>query len=168
MQRFPDIFEFSVSATTRQQRPGESDGDHYWFISTEEFQRQVDAGKFLEYAEVHRNMYGTSFETLENIKSRGKVCLLDIDVQGALQIYGKGLEFNSIFIVPPSMTELERRLKIRRTEDDATIARRLANAGQEIQTAKDHPEIFKEFVVNEDLETAVEEFCVKVAGLYGL
>mmetsp|Transcript_23679 Transcript_23679/g.41950 ORF Transcript_23679/g.41950 Transcript_23679/m.41950 type:complete len:266 (-) Transcript_23679:23-820(-) len=166
MQRFPDAFEFSVSTTTRKLRGAEQHGIHYFFVTREEFQQQVEEGKFLEWAEVHTNLYGTSREAVESIMTRGKICLMDIDVQGALQIYQKGLDCNYIFIMPPSMAELERRLKARSTEDDSVLRVRLRNAAAEIDTAKSNPSIFKDYLVNEDLEVAEEEFFHKITQYY--
>lgn len=166
LQRFPDSFEFSVSSTTRKPRAGEIDGVHYSFITKEEFMTQVEEGKFIEWAEVHTNCYGTSREAVESIMSRGKICLLDIDVQGSLQISQKGLDCNYLFIMPPSMAELERRLKERAQEDDSVLRIRLRNAASEIDTAKTNPQIFKEFIVNDDLEVAVEEFYHKITQHY--
>jgi guanylate kinase len=166
MQRFPETFEFSVSTTTRMPRPGEQEGVHYFFVTREEFQQQVEEGKFLEWAEVHLNLYGTSRETVESSMTKGKVCVLDIDVQGALQVYKKGLDCNYIFVMPPSMAELERRLKERSTEDDSGLRVRLRNAAGEIETAKSNPQLFKDFIVNEEVDSAMEEFYHKLTQFY--
>jgi guanylate kinase len=166
MQRFPETFEFSVSTTTRAPRPGEQEGVHYFFVTREEFQQQVEEGRFLEWAEVHPNLYGTCRETVESSMTKGKVCVLDIDVQGALQINEKGLDCNYIFVMPPSMAELERRLKERSMEEDSVLRVTLRNAAAEIEKAKSNPQIFKDFIVNEEMDSAVEEFYHKLTQFY--
>jgi guanylate kinase len=166
MQRFPGTFEFSVSSTTRQQRQGEEDGVEYFFITKEEFQARAEEGRFLEWAEVHQNWYGTSREAVESIMHRKKICLLDIDVQGAMQIHSKGLDCNGVFIAPPSIEELEKRLRRRGTDNEGTLKVRLLNAASEIETAKSCPHIFKDVLVNSSLETTAEELYSKVRHYY--
>jgi guanylate kinase len=166
MQRYPGIFEFSVSSTTRQLRQGEENGVQYFFITKEEFKARAEEGRFLEWAEVHQNLYGTSREAVESMMDRRKICLLDIDVQGAMQIYSKGLDCNFVFIAPPSIEEIEKRLRLRGTDSEGTLQVRLVNAATEIETAKSHPHIFKDVLVNSCLETTAEEFYSKVKHYY--
>ncbi len=144
---------FSVSATTRPPRPDEVDGRDYHFLSAAEFHRLLDEDAFLEHAEVHGHHYGTLRREVEAAMDRGEDVLLEIDVQGAAQVRRSGLPAVSIFVLPPSLGELERRLRARGTEDEATLRRRLANAAREMEEARhyDHQ------VVNDDLERMVAE-----------
>ena len=143
---------YSVSHTTRPPRPGEVDGRDYHFVTHEEFRELIEKGAFLEWAQVHTDLYGTSREEVEQAVQRGEDVVLDIDVQGARSIrenYHGGV---FIFIVPPSMEELERRLKKRGTETEATIHVRLENARRELEAMVEYDYI----VVNDDLDLAVE------------
>ena len=153
--------EFSVSCTTRPPRQGERDGVDYHFIGREEFLRRVQAGDFAEYAEVHGNFYGTLKSELSGRMRRGTDVLLDIDVQGAARLrelartddeFRRSLEF--IFIAPPSREELERRLRLRGTESEETLRRRLHNAEREMECIPDYDYL----IVNDDLEEAAERF----------
>ena len=149
----PDL-GFSVSHTTRPQRFGEEEGREYYFVSKEEFQRRINGGEFLEYAEVHGNLYGTSLVESEKVSSGGKDLIVEIDVQGALQILEKrGEQCVSIFILPPSFEVLEARLTARGTEGQEELNTRLKNAFNEVlQYSK-----FKYVIVNEDLPTATRQ-----------
>ncbi|MBA2847821.1 guanylate kinase [Thermosulfuriphilus ammonigenes] len=143
---------FSVSHTTRSPRPGEVEGKDYYFVSREEFESLVAAGAFLEWAEVHGNLYGTSMEKIREHLDSGRDVVLDIDVQGARQVRKKmGLEAALIFILPPSWSELERRLRSRGTEDEASLRRRLDAARQEIQAASE----FDYLVLNDRFDRAL-------------
>jgi len=137
MKTFPEKFGFSVSSTTRGPRPGEVDGKDYHFRKLEDMQADVDAGKFIEHAHVHGNLYGTSMEAVESVRGADRICILDIDVQGATIIsekqYWEGTKF--LFILPPSIPELERRLRGRGTETEEKIQKRLANAVGEIEAS---------------------------------
>lgn len=132
-EEFPDTFGFSVSHTTRLPRAGEQDGKHYYFISKDEMQRKIDEGEFLESATFSDNLYGTSKRAVEDVQRAGKVCVLDIDIQGVKQIKGSTLDPLYVFIKPPSISELERRLKGRKTETDDSLQRRLSVARTEIE-----------------------------------
>lgn len=145
---------FSVSHTTRPQRFGEEEGREYYFISKEDFQRRINGGDFLEYAEVHGNLYGTSLVESEKVSSSGKDLIVEIDVQGALQILEKRPEqCVSIFILPPSFEVLEARLTARGTEGQEELKTRLKNAFNEVlQYTK-----FKYVIVNKDLPTATRQ-----------
>ena len=144
---------FSVSATTRRPRPGEVDGVNYHFVGRDEFERMMEEGELLEWAEVHGNYYGTPRRNLRDAEAAGKRLLLDIDVQGARQVRGALPEAVHVFVLPPSGTELARRLAGRGTEDTAKLRRRLANARDEVREA----ERFDHVIVNDDLETAIRE-----------
>ncbi len=144
---------FSVSYTTRAPRPNERDGVDYFFVSREEFQALIQAGAFLEWAEVHGNLYGTAKEQVMQALEQGKDVLLDIDVQGAAQVRESlGRDAVLVFVLPPSFEELERRLRKRSTEDEAVIQCRLRNARKEIARAEE----FDYLVLNEDLSQALE------------
>jgi guanylate kinase len=111
-QEFPDDFGFSVSHTTRAPRAGEENGVHYWFTTRPEMEAEVAAGKFLESASVHGNMYGTSFEAVERVSAAGRVCILDIDVQGVASCRAAKFGVDKyIFIAPPTVADLESRLR---------------------------------------------------------
>ena len=142
---------FSVSATTRAPRPGEIDGVHYHFVTNEQYDELVAQDAFVEYATVHANRYGTLRSEVYGRLEKGENVVLDIDVQGALNVIANEKEKVSIFILPPSMKELRERLTGRGTETQDAIERRLQNAVWEL-TQKDHYE-YK--VINDDLDTCV-------------
>ncbi len=149
----PEI-SFSVSYTSRPPRRGEKEGQDYYFVSRETFEKMIKEDVFLEWAEVHGNFYGTSkkqvFKALEN----GRDILLDIDVQGANQVKKKlGKDAVLVFILPPSFEELEKRLRKRATEDETSIKKRLENAKKELAKAYE----FDYLVLNDNLKTALEE-----------
>lgn len=146
-------FSFSVSCTTRAPRPGETPGVDYDFVSKEEFLKRRESGYFAEWAEVHGNYYGTPLETTRKLLAKGHDVLFDIDVQGAMQLRDTIAGAHFIYILPPSRTELERRLRNRGTESEESLARRLLAAKRELSEA----ECFDTLIVNDDLETAWEE-----------
>jgi len=149
-----DGLTFSVSHTTRKPRANEVHGQDYWFTEPEEFRRMVDDDLFAEWAEVHGNYYGTSVTELERARiERRRGILFDVDYQGARQIKSKFPEAIGIFILPPSMDELERRLRGRGSDDEATILKRFAKAKEEIE----HYPFFDYIVRNEILQTAIAE-----------
>jgi guanylate kinase len=144
----------SVSVTTRARRGSEIDGVHYRFVSQREFERLRDSDALLEWAEVHGNSYATPREPVETAMAEGRDMLFDIDWQGALQLKEKmRADIVSIFILPPSMSELKSRLKRRAEDSDETIARRLENARLEIEHWRDYDYV----VVNRDLQRAFAE-----------
>ena len=142
---------FSVSATTRAPRPGEIDGVHYHFVTNERYDQLVAENAFVEYANVHGNRYGTLRSEVYERLERGENVVLDIDVQGALNVIASEKEKVSIFILPPSMQELRARLTGRGTETEEAVERRLHNAVWEI-SQKDKYE-YK--VINDDLESCL-------------
>jgi guanylate kinase len=152
LSMFPDLRQ-SISYTTRQIRSGERDGKDYHFISQEVFSRMVANGDFAEWAEVHGNCYGTARATLARAREEGADVLLDIDFQGADQLRRSGLNGVFIFILPPDMRELRKRLECRNTDDEKIIARRMVNAVGEISEAIK----FDYLVVNDVLDQAVEK-----------
>jgi len=149
--------EFSISYTTRQPRGSEEDGREYHFTTREEFERMIAAGEFLEWAEVFGNYYGTALSALDHATAAGKDLLLDIDVQGAVQVMCKLPAAVSIFILPPSPEILERRLRNRSEAEHMTaedvIARRLREARKELERIRE----YKYALVNDVLELAVQE-----------
>lgn len=152
LARVPGI-RLSISCTTRAPRPGESEGEHYHFVDLERFRRGLAAGEFLEHAQVHGNHYGTPRSAVEPVLAAGEDVLLEIDWQGARQIRQAMPGCVSVFILPPSRAELERRLRTRAQDDEATIARRLAAAREEIA----HCGEFDYLVVNDVFERALED-----------
>lgn len=143
--------ELSISATTRPRRPGEEEGRDYYFLSEEEFKSRRERGEFVEWAEVHGHLYGTLRRTVEEALEEGKVLLLEIDVQGARQIRRAFPESVSVFVAPPSLEVLEKRLRERGRDPEEDIERRLEAAPKELSEAGYYDYI----VVNEDLEEAV-------------
>lgn len=142
--------EMSVSATTREPRPGEENGRDYHFVTTEDFKSMVAANQFLEWAHVFGHRYGTPRVPVERALSEGRDVLFDIDWQGAQQLYQQaGGDVVRIFIFPPSMQELERRLRARRTDSDDVIEGRMARAAGEIS----HWDGYDYILVNDDVET---------------
>lgn len=148
-----DDLYFSISATTRAPRDGEQDGVHYHFISVERFQELIEADAFLEYAEYVDSFYGTPKKLVDRAMDAGKDVILDIEVQGALQVCAKRPETIRIFIAPPSWEELESRLKSRGTDSAEKIQKRLVRAKAELQTA----DVYDYFVINGSVEQAVRE-----------
>lgn len=152
IERIPDVW-VSVSATTRNPRPGEEEGVHYYFLDKDHFLELVNHDGFLEWAKVHDNYYGTLKESvLEHMKA-GEQVILEIDVQGALQVRNVIPEAHLVFIEPPSLEELERRLRSRGTESDDVISSRMKTAEVELAQKME----YDIQVVNDDLEQAVNE-----------
>ena len=144
---------FSVSATTRDPRPGELDGIHYHFMDVESFRKWIAMDQFLEYAEYVGNFYGTPKRFVDEAMDQGRDVILDIEVQGAIQVTSKRPDTVRIFIAPPSWAELERRLTERGTDSQDKIQKRLLRAKVEFQTAH----TYDYFVINNTVEEAVEE-----------
>jgi guanylate kinase len=153
---FPDKFGFSVSHTTRAPRPGEENGVHYHFAEKKEMETQIANGEFLEHARVHENVYGTSVQSVKLVSQQHKICILDIDVQGAEIVKRSDLNAVFLFVAPPSLQELERRLRGRGTEKEDSIAVRLANASKEMAKIEVDG-FFDAVVVNDDLDKAYAE-----------
>jgi len=147
-----DIY-FSVSATTRPPRPGEIDGVHYHFMDVDTFRDWIAKDKFLEYAEYVGNFYGTPKDFVDSAINRGQDVILDIEIQGSIQVCGKRPDAVRIFIAPPSWSELERRLTERGTDSPEKVQKRLLRAKVEFQTAH----TYDYFVINDTVEQAVAE-----------
>jgi guanylate kinase len=148
----PDL-GYSVSLTTRAPRGGEEDGRHYHFVTKEEFQREIAEGGFLEYAEVHGNLYGTSKRQIEKMTSEGSDVILEIDVQGAEAVMEKASDVVSIFILPPSFETLRARLISRATEGSNDLQVRLRNSHYEVARYSR----FQYVVINDELSTAASK-----------
>lgn len=149
VSEYPEEIVQSVSFTTRAKRPAETMGDHYNFISTEDFEKRIQEHEFLEYVKLYGDYYGTSKKWVEERIARGKHVFLVIDTQGALQLMGK-LDACFIFVKPPSLEVLTQRLLQRKTETSESIAKRLAWAVKEIEDAH----YYEYLIVNDNLETA--------------
>jgi guanylate kinase len=158
-ERLPDL-ALSVSATTRQARPGETQGEHYHFISDEEFARHVQEGDFVEWAEYSGRRYGTLREELDRHTSGGRPVVLEIEVQGARQVRETLPDAVQIFIRPPDDDALRDRLVGRGTDDADQVARRLEVAQEELAAAGE----FEHVVVNDRLDEAVDELAGIVRG----
>ena len=151
---------FSISYTTRPKRPTEEHGRDYFFVDKAEFQRMTGAGEFLEHAQVFDNYYGTARRVVEELMAQGRDVLLEIDWQGAAQVRRLMPEAVSIFILPPSRPELERRLRTRGTDSEEVIARRLKDAVGDMS----HWREFDYVVVNQDFDRAVADLTAIVDG----
>jgi guanylate kinase len=145
--------ELSISFTTRSPRKGESNGNQYFFISEEEFTDKKNSNFFLEHAEVHGNWYGTSVDFVKSKLSSGVNLILEIDVQGFRQINDLSLNYDSIFVLPPSIHSLEERINSRGDEDLESINLRLKNAKDELAYAKE----YKHMIINDSFEDAEKE-----------
>lgn len=160
MKRHPEV-TFSISCTTRSPRSGERNGVDYHFLSVEEFRKKIEAGEFIEYAQVHGNFYGTLKSEVEKRVTQGIDVILDIDVQGAAkvhelcrdsEIFRDAAEF--VFVAPPSHAELERRLRGRGTDAEEVILKRLENSKLEIS----HWREYSYLLINDEFEEAVRKF----------
>lgn len=148
-------YYFSISTTTRQPRDGEEDGIDYYFVTKEFFEEGIKAGDFLEYATVHGNYYGTSLKPVKEALNEGKLVIFDIDVQGHRLVRAKmGDLVTSAFITPPTLSELEKRLYARATDDSSIIERRVENAKEEIKAISE----FDFVIVNDEIPKASAQF----------
>ena len=157
LEREPNL-TLSVSYTSRAPRPNEIDGVHYHFVTRSEFEAMIERGEFFEHAVVHGDLKGTARGPVEKTLATGKDVLLEIDWQGANQVRSKMKDTVSIFILPPSRAELERRLRSRASDSEETILRRLTDARRDLEHAGD----FDYVVVNDNFETALDEICAIV------
>lgn len=145
--------EFSVSMTTRLPREGEVDGKDYFFVSKETFEKAIEDDKFLEHARYVENYYGTPRDYVEQERNKGKNVILEIDVQGGLQVIEKCSDCISIFVMPPSIDELRNRLSGRGTEREEVVNKRIDQAQREINQGS----VYKYHVVNNEIETSIKE-----------
>lgn len=153
---YPGKFGFSVSNTTRKPRPGEVDGKDYNFSTVDDFKQLIDEEKFIEWAQFSGNYYGTTIKAVKDVAEQGKICLLDIDMQGVQSVKKTDLNARYLFVSPPSIEELRVRLTGRGTETDESLEKRIAAAAAEMEYAESgaHDHI----IVNDDLEKAYIEF----------
>ncbi|KAF4549977.1 Guanylate kinase [Elsinoe fawcettii] len=161
LEKYPDRFGFSVSHTTRSPRPGEEHGKHYHYVSKDDFQKKISEGGFIENAQFGSNMYGTSFAAVDDVTKTGKTCILDIEMEGVKQVKNSHLKARFLFLQPPSVEVLEKRLRGRGTDKEEAIVERLKQAEKELDFAKTG--VHDKIIVNDDLEKAwqeFEEFCV--------
>jgi guanylate kinase len=159
LKHFTDML-YSVSYTTRSPRKGEQDGVDYYFISKEAFKKNMEMGRWSEWAEVHGNYYGTSAEFIKKGLSSDRDILLDIDVQGTIQILKRHPDSVTIFVLPPSMDTLRQRLEMRGTESKTVLNRRLENAKKEMA----HKNLYRHVIVNDQLLSAIEELISIIEG----
>lgn len=150
LQRHPELY-FSISATTRQPRPGEIDGQHYYFVSRDKFEQMVSAGELLEWAEYAGNYYGTPRTSVERQIQLGQSVILEIEVVGARKIHHTFPSALRLFILPPSLAELEQRIRCRGQDSEEAIARRLSCAKSEVEAANE----FDVQIVNDDMDQAL-------------
>jgi guanylate kinase len=157
-------FYFSISTTTREPRDGERNGVDYYFVDKDSFEEGIEKGEFLEYANVHNNYYGTSLKAVKENLDKGKLVIFDIDVQGFKLVKNRLKSIiTSVFITPPSLKELERRLVSRALDSKDVIEKRLENAKTEIKEIKEYDYL----IINDEVDKAVENFITiaKVAKL---
>ena len=150
---------YSVSATTRKPRAGEVEGESYYFLSVEAFEEMIEKDELLEWAKVYDNYYGTPLKKVEEKLAAGEDILLEIDTQGAMKVREKFPEGVYIFILPPSLAELERRIRGRDTETEDVLQKRLAAAIDEIEAGK----CYKYVVTNDEVDGAVDSVCAILA-----
>ena len=153
-------FAISVSATTRAPREGEQDGVNYHFLTREDFEQRIADGKFIEHAEYCQNLYGTLVSEVDGRLEQGLNVILEIEPQGAMKIREKRPDAIFIFVVPPSINELRRRLKKRGTETDEVIEERVSKAAWEISQAEKYDYV----IVNDALEDAISDFFAVIRG----
>jgi guanylate kinase len=157
LPRFPEL-ALAVSATTRAQRPGEEDGEHYWFLERAEFDRRVDDGAFLEWVDFVGNRYGTLRSEIDRLRAAGKAPLLELETEGAKRVKRRIEGSVTIFVTAP-MAELERRLRERATESSGVIDDRLRKAREQLDEAED----FDHVVENDDRDRAADALAAIVA-----
>lgn len=151
MKEYTNRFGFSVSHTTRKPRDGEIDGKDYYFCDRVAMEKAITREEFLEYAEYANNLYGTSKKAVQDVIQQGKICILDVDTQGVLNVKKTNMDCYYLFIKPPSMEELEKRLRARKTETEESLQRRLNIAKSDMEYAE-KPDSYDYILVNDDLE----------------
>lgn len=169
MEEFPGRFAFSISHTTRNPREGETNGVQYHFISREQFEADIAAGKFLETCEIHGNLYGTSYAAIEAVSSQGKICVLDINIDGAMAIHKTKLNPYIIFFKPVSLELLEERLRGRGTETEEVIQVRMNTAREEMRRVDGECNyIFNQVIVNDKLDETLAVMHKVLKDVYNL
>ncbi|VDD94203.1 unnamed protein product [Enterobius vermicularis] len=153
LHTYPDTFALSVSHTTRTPRPGETDGVHYYFTDRDTFYDMIEKGEFLEYATFGGNLYGTSRKAVEDVQKTGKVCILDVELNGVRNIRKSTLDAVFVVVTAPDMQTLTERLRGRKTETEESLQKRLKHAVEDL-----NPTLFDHKIVNDDLEKAYQQF----------
>ena len=166
LSKYSNFFEFSVSSTTRTKRISEINGTDYNFITREDFLLKIQKNDFIEWAEVHGNYYGTTKQAIKDIQNRLKICLLDIDVQGIINLYNSKFVMNRICIIPKDEESIKIRLLNRKTETPESIALRIFNMKKELDIMKNHPEIFTNTIINDNLDASIESLLVIIKRMY--
>ncbi|XP_023334034.1 guanylate kinase-like [Eurytemora carolleeae] len=167
LEKYAKHFGFSVSHTTRKPREGEENGKAYHFVTKEAMEAAISQGEFIEHAVFAGNMYGTSKAAVETVRNKGLICILDIDLQGVMSIKKTDLNPKYIFIKPPSITELETRLKARGTETEVSLQRRLEAAKTDLEYAE-KPGYFDLVITNDDLNAAYDSLEKYITEVYKL
>ncbi|XP_069107652.1 guanylate kinase-like [Argopecten irradians] len=161
-KEFPDCFAFSVSHTTRKPRSGEEDGKDYHFVEKEVFAEMIENGDFLEHAQFSANCYGTSKQSVKSIQSTGRICFLDVEINGVKSIKKTDLAARYVFVQPPNMEVLKERLVGRGTESDDSLKRRLDSAQEALDYANEDG-AYDHIIVNDDLDEAYSRLKLVVA-----
>lgn len=154
MDEYPLVFAFSVSHTTRSPRQGEQHGREYHFVTRDEMNKLIAEQQFLEHAQFSGNLYGTSKKAVIDVLSSGRVCVLDVDIQGVRSLKKTDLNPLFLFIKPPTLDDLEKRLRQRGTETEESLQKRLATAKLELEYEKSEKNAFDFVIVNDNLESA--------------
>lgn len=157
MTDYPGSFAFSVSHTTRKPRPGEQNGKDYYFVTRDEMMTAISNNEFLEHAEFSGNMYGTSKKAVEEVLKSGRICTLDVDIQGVINLKKTDLNPVYVFVKPPSMEALERRLRGRGTETEESLSKRLATAERELEYERSEKNAFDHVIINDNVDEAYEK-----------
>eukprot|EP01016_Furgasonia_blochmanni_P051097 TRINITY_DN7994_c0_g2_i1.p2 TRINITY_DN7994_c0_g2~~TRINITY_DN7994_c0_g2_i1.p2 ORF type:complete len:295 (-),score=85.99 TRINITY_DN7994_c0_g2_i1:290-1174(-) len=165
LQKYPEEFELSVSYTTRKPRATETDGVEYFFVAKDEFVKEIERNSFVEHCEVHGNFYGTHKGILNKIMNKGKVCILEIDVVGAEKVNKSGIECNYLWLDPPSIDEIRKRIIGRGSETPETLEKRLKTAERELLAVQSMP-FFEHKLVNNDINETFENLLTLLRSLY--
>ncbi|EAX94333.1 Guanylate kinase family protein [Trichomonas vaginalis G3] len=152
---YPGRFDFSVSHTTRKPREGETDGVQYNFVTRKKFEEMIKNGEFLEHAEVHGNYYGTSFAAIHHVEESGKICILDINIDGAIAVYKSNMTPYIILLKPTSFEALEARLRGRATETEEQIQKRLQTTKRELERYEELKDMFDLTIINDRLDVTL-------------
>ncbi|KAM3721006.1 Guanylate kinase [Dirofilaria immitis] len=158
MEAYPNTFAFAVSHTTRKSRPGETNGKSYWFVTEGKFKEMIKNNEFLEYATFGGNMYGTSKKALEDVSKTGRICILDVELQGVRSIHKCKLDAKYILIRTPSLKILEDRLRARKTETEESLKKRMKHAEDDLIAVDAEPGLFDFVIINDDFEQAYNDF----------
>lgn len=167
-EMYPDRFAYSVSHTSRAPREGEVDGVNYHFVDREKFEWMIQNNKLLEYAQVHGNYYGTSFESIREVERSGKICILDLNIDGAIAVSKSNLKPFIIFLRPVSLQSLERRLRQRGTESEEAVQKRMKTAEEEMRRFEENKSVWDLVIVNDRLEQALVEISSELFKRYKL